>query len=152
MAGMKNLKFTNGLGALLLLLVVVPAAWAAEIKGKATDRSGAVLSSARVSLPNVASGAQETAETDAGGKYSFSSITVGIYRVSIEYTGFSQDARNVSVSEDSESLDVNFIISPGGLSASVTVTASRSARDTLEVPVRAESLGQETLDIKNHTR
>jgi hemoglobin/transferrin/lactoferrin receptor protein len=125
--------------------------WAAEIRGRVTDASGGVLPGAVIRLQNVATGAETATETDNAGGYAFSNLGIGIYRVSSEKPGFSQDARTVSLAESSESLEVNFIIAPGGLTASVTVTASRSARDTLVVPVRAEALTEARLLQVNPT-
>lgn len=131
------------------LLVCGAPAFAAEIKGTITDAAGGALASARVTLENVATGAQSVTASDGNGHYSFSSVAVGIYRVSASVVGFSQDARTVSLASDAESLDLSFALSVGNLTTTVTVTATRSARDTLEIPLRAESIGPAQLQITN---
>jgi len=136
---------------LLAILLLVSPAGAAEIRGRVTDASGGALLGAVIGLQNVATGSQSGTETDDGGQYSFGGLSLGIYRISIDKAGFSQDARTVSLLDESESLEVNFIIAPGGLTATVTVTASRSARDDLVVPVRAEALSQARLEEVNPT-
>ncbi|MCI0336062.1 MAG: carboxypeptidase-like regulatory domain-containing protein [Acidobacteria bacterium] len=50
------------------------------IAGRITDRSSGAITSAKVILKNVASGAELMATTDASGHYQFSSIPAGIYR------------------------------------------------------------------------
>lgn len=133
------------------LVVCGAPTFAADIKGTITDAAGGALASARVTLENVATGAQSATTSDGSGRYSFSSVAVGIYRVTAFLLGFSQDARTVSLASDAESLDLNFALSVGNLTTDVTVTATRSARDTMETPLRAESIGQAQLQMTNPT-
>jgi hemoglobin/transferrin/lactoferrin receptor protein len=113
----------------------------AEIRGSVTDAAGGALPAVSVALENVATGSETAVATDAGGRFSFSSVPVGIYRIAALVRGFSQEARTVSLASPEESLDVSFSLSVGGLTADVMVTATRSARDTLDVPMRAETIG-----------
>ncbi len=124
---------------------------AAEIKGAVTDGAGGALPAASVALENVATGVETAATTDASGHYAFPGVTVGIYRVSALHSGFSQDARTVSLASPEESVEVSFALSVGGLTADVMVTASRSARDTMDIPLRAETIGQAQLQDLNPT-
>lgn len=139
--------------AALLLAALLPASAlsAAEIRGKATDATGAILGGARVTLENVATGALASTTTDAAGHYAFANVDVGIYRVALLAQGFNEDARNVSVLGAQAALDVNFALAVGNLQSAVTVTASRSARDSLVVPLRAESIGGQDLTAANPT-
>ena len=118
---------------------------AAEIKVAVTDAAGGALPATSVALENVATGVATGASTDAGGRSSFPGVTVGIYRISVVHPGFSQDARTVSLLSSEEALEVAFALSVGGLTADVMVTAARSARDTLEIPLRAESISEAQL-------
>ncbi len=124
---------------------------AAEIKGAVTDAGGGALPAASVALENVATGVEIAATTDTRGHYSFPGVTVGIYRVSALLSGFSEDARTVSLASPQDSLEVSFALSVGGLTADVMVTAARSARDTLEIPLRAETIGEAQLEDLNPT-
>jgi hemoglobin/transferrin/lactoferrin receptor protein len=126
-------------------------AGAAEVRGSVTDAAGGALPAASVALENVATGAETTVATDAAGRYSFPAVSVGIYRISALVAGFSQDARTVSIASPEESLDVSFALSVGALTADVMVTATRSARDTLDIPLRAETIGPVQLQERTPT-
>jgi outer membrane receptor protein involved in Fe transport len=124
---------------------------AAEVKGTVTDAGGGALPESRVALENVATGLATVAITDAGGRYAFRDVTVGIYRLSALHSGFSEDARTISLASPEEALEVSFALSVGGLTADVMVTAARSARDTLDIPLRGETLGEARLEDLNPT-
>jgi outer membrane receptor protein involved in Fe transport len=126
--------------AALLTAAGASAARAASIAGTATDPSGTPVASARVTLTNLATGAEATAEADAEGRFRFDGLPIGIYRVAVARESFSEDARTISVADANETLEVSFILRPGGLTAGVTVTATRSERDALQVPLRTETL------------
>jgi hemoglobin/transferrin/lactoferrin receptor protein len=135
----------------LLLWTAVAPAGAAEIKGAVTDANGGALPEASVALENVATGVETAVTTDAGGRYAFPAVPVGIYRVSALVSGFSQDARTISLAAAEESVEVSFTLSVGALTADVMVTATRSARDTLDIPLRAETIGPAQLRERTPT-
>lgn len=122
---------------------------AAEIRGRATDVSGGALAGARVVLENLATGAQAVTTTDAEGRYEFGGLSVGPYRAMAVAAGFSEAAQAVSLASETQDSEVNFSLALGHLQASVTVTATRTARDTLAVPLRAESIGREQMRSAN---
>src|SRR5262249_47591391 len=84
------------------LCVSAAAAKAAEIRGTVTDAAGGALPAVSVALENVATGAETAVATDAGGRFSFPSVPVGIYRISALVAGFSQEARTVSLASPEE--------------------------------------------------
>jgi len=124
-------------------------AGAAEIKGAAHDASGGVLVGARITLVQLASGAESTTLTDASGLFSFASVAPGPCRVSAQLDGFSGSAQVVAVSSETEALELDFELRLGQLQAAITVTAIRNVRDELVVPLRAERLGQDQLESVN---
>ena len=58
------------------------------ILGTVTDPSGAVISGAKVTVKNVGTGLERTAQTSADGSYSIPELPIGIYTVSVVQTGF----------------------------------------------------------------
>lgn len=58
------------------------------ILGTVTDPSGAVISGAKVTVKNVGTGLERTAETSADGSYSIPELPIGTYTVSVVQTGF----------------------------------------------------------------
>jgi hemoglobin/transferrin/lactoferrin receptor protein len=133
----------------LVFVLAARAASAAGIAGTAADPSGAPLAGARVIVTNVATGAQLPAQADQAGRFVVDGLPIGIYRVAIETGGFSADARTISIVDPDETIEVTFILHPGGLTSDVTVTAARNERDPLEVPLRTDSIGrQEIQDLQ----
>ena len=70
---------------LLTLLAILPAS-AASISGVVTDPSGAAVSQAIATLESPSG--QRSASTDANGRFEFSDIAPGDYRISITHDGF----------------------------------------------------------------
>ena len=126
--------------ALTAVLGVASSAAAADIVGSAADPSGVTLPGAQVVVHNVATGAEDTISADQDGRFRFSNLAIGIYRLTVSLDGFSKDSRTVAVGDAADTLELTFVLRPGGLSDSVTVTATRSERDALEVPIRTDTI------------
>ncbi len=122
------------------VLTLASLASAADIVGSAADPSGVTLPGAQVVLHNVATGAEDTIAADQDGRFRFSGLAIGIYRLTVSLDGFSKDSRTVAVGAPADTLELTFVLRPGGLSDSVTVTATRSERDALEVPIRTDTI------------
>ena len=135
--------------AILGAAFLAATASAGDIKGKASDTGGGALPGAEVTLENAATGAQTVVLTDQAGAYAFADLKAGIYRLIAHMPGFSQVARRTTLASDQSNAEINFVLTVGNLQSEVTVTASRSSRDTLVVPLRAESLGEETMAATN---
>jgi hypothetical protein len=80
------------LGALCLSLALGVCAWAqtstSRISGAVTDSNGAVISGAKVTAKNDATGIAQTQTTTEAGLYSFPSLPFGGYTITVEMTGF----------------------------------------------------------------
>jgi hypothetical protein len=90
MSSRKSLALS--LGALCLSLALAVCAWAqtntSRISGTVTDSSGAVIAGAKVTAKNDATGVAQTQATTEAGLYSFPSLPVGSYTITVEMTGF----------------------------------------------------------------
>jgi hypothetical protein len=62
----------------------------ATINGTVTDPSGALISGAKITATQPATGSQRTTQTSSAGLYSFSALAAGTYDVTVEATGFKQ--------------------------------------------------------------
>src|SRR5262249_28119193 len=60
----------------------------ATISGTVTDQSGAVISGAKVTATQPATGLNRVTDTTAGGLYSITSIPAGTYYITVEKSGF----------------------------------------------------------------
>ncbi|HLI86009.1 MAG TPA: carboxypeptidase-like regulatory domain-containing protein [Bryobacteraceae bacterium] len=95
----------------------------AELSGRVTDASGAVVSGAAVSLKNLETEITRAAVTDAGGYYRFSALPAGAYEVRAARPGFTEQVRTGIQLAVGQSAAVNLELQPGQASQQITVTA-----------------------------
>lgn len=62
----------------------------ATINGTVTDASGAVVSGAKITATQTATGSQRSTQSSSAGLYSFAALPAGAYDVAVEATGFRQ--------------------------------------------------------------
>src|SRR5438270_3217308 len=84
-------RMTRVIAPIFLLTLVLSAQIAptASLNGTVTDPSGAAVPNAHVRLVNIETGFERTTETQADGRYLFSQVPVGLYRVESTASGFS---------------------------------------------------------------
>ena len=76
-------RFRGRLSLFLALLLVLPAATVnaqvttADVVGRVTDGSGAVLANAKVVIENIGTGDKRTMETDESGEFVFTLLPIG---------------------------------------------------------------------------
>jgi len=111
--------------AAVLLLLHTPAfaqVTTADIVGRVTDASGAVLPGVTVTAENLATHETRVAPTGGSGDYAFTLLPIGRYKVTIELQGFtSQTANLVLAAGDRSRLDAKLQV--GAVSENVTVVA-----------------------------
>src|SRR5262245_48512848 len=128
------------------LVAVATTAFAGDLQGKITDRTGGVLPGATVLLTNIANGEERTAIADANGQYRIETIRVGTYRLAARFPGFSESSRTLIVTDDKTPLTEDFTLDIGALrGSSVNVTAMRGARDPDVVPLRVDVLNGDAI-------
>ncbi|MGB9180563.1 MAG: TonB-dependent receptor [Pyrinomonadaceae bacterium] len=104
------------------------------VVGMVTDQNGDAIKGAKVDALSLASGQSVMTRTDSSGKYELSGLSSGVYRIAVGGKGFATAARNVSV-EMPGPLTENFLLVPGVIENTVTVTAGKgSARLTVLTP------------------
>ncbi len=137
--------------ALLVLVVLATATpvLAATVRGTVSDTTGAALASARVVLRDIATGQEIVVATDAQGGYKFDAPAAGSYLVIVTRSGFSQAARTVVVTEREATLEVPVVLELGGLSAQVSVTASRAEREVRQIPLHVETITDAAIEQAN---
>ncbi len=72
----------------LLLTLLVAQTNTSAISGVVTDESGAAVPTATLTLTDVNTGAMRKATADSGGEYSFPQLAPGLYRLSVQASGF----------------------------------------------------------------
>src|SRR5213594_1833671 len=118
-------SFLRGCAAgLLSLLLTTTAAWAqstAQLSGRVTDESGAVLPGATVTATQTATGFVRSDVTDANGAYVLSNLPLGPYRFEVSLSGFRTYVQTGIVLQVGASPILNAKLSVGQLEESVTV-------------------------------
>ncbi len=103
-----------------------------SISGTVTDKSGAIVQGAVVTITNTDRGAvQATRKTNSAGFYTAEALPLGTYSVTITYTGFKTETVTGLALHAADALTVNRSLTPGAVTDVVTVTAD-SAQINLE--------------------
>src|SRR5262245_45718636 len=65
----------------------------ADLAGTVTDQTGAVVLKAAITVTNIETNIQRTAESESGGRYSVPALVPGRYRVAVSRSGFRSQVR-----------------------------------------------------------
>jgi len=105
--------------------------------GTVTDKSGAAIAGATVTVTSQETGVSRQGVTDNAGHYVIDLLPVSVYTVHVEYKGFQPvESKNVSL-QVNEQRELDFTLSPATVVSSVEVVASQVAVNTTNA-----SLGQ----------
>ena len=92
----------------------------ASVSGRVEDSNGAALPGAIVSATNVETGQSQTSAADEEGRYRFSYLSVGPYRLTAEKPGFAASTRQLTLTVG-QALDVPITLAVAGVAESVGV-------------------------------
>jgi hypothetical protein len=124
--------------AITLAICVVPLSAqqeSASITGQVTDVSGAVVSGARVTIRNQASGAPFVSISDSDGFYRAPQLRPGTYTISVTASGFSTAVREGIEARVNDRLRVDMPLQVGAVSESVIVTGTPPLLQTEDATV-----------------
>ena len=113
-------------GTLVLLLLALPASGqisTAQLSGKVTDTSNAVLPGATVTVTQTDTGAVRSVVTDADGSYIVSNLSPGPYRLEVALQGFRTYAQTGIVLQVAATPTINVSLALGNLQETITVQA-----------------------------
>jgi len=96
----------------------------ADIVGTVKDTGGATVPGATVTITKVDTGAERTVTASDSGEYSAPLLDIGVYKVTATKDGFQTVTRENIVLQTNDRLRVDFELTPGQVSAQVTVTAA----------------------------
>jgi len=103
----------------LIFLLGIAAAWAqlatAQLNGRVTDSSGAVLPGATVTMTQTATGLVRDAVTDGTGSYLISNLPTGPYRLEVSLQGFRSYVQTGLVLQVGATPTVNAVLSLGSI-------------------------------------
>jgi hypothetical protein len=106
-----------------------------SISGQVTDPSGAVVAGATVTATNVATDLKLSTKTNGTGFYSFASLSVGTYTISVSQTGFKIAVINDVLVQVGQNTAGNAAMQVGDFSQSVTITGEVPLLRTTESTV-----------------
>ena len=122
-----------------VVLLVTTLAWAAitgVISGIITDPNGAVVPGVTVIATEEATGIRSTAVTDAKGFYSFPTLAIGTYDVTVSHPGFRDFRENAITLNVNGAVRVDVKLQVGTVSNIITVKS-----DTLQVETQSSQMG-----------
>ncbi|PYR64155.1 MAG: hypothetical protein DMF88_23750, partial [Acidobacteria bacterium] len=111
-------------GALIILLTASAASAqlsTAELSGRVTDTSGAVLPGVTVTMTQTDTQATRTAITDADGTYVISNLPTGPYRLEVSLQGFRSYVQNGIVLQVGATPTINVSLELGNVAETITV-------------------------------
>ncbi len=141
--------------ALLLLAAVVAhgQTGTSRIAGTVSDSTGAVVPGAAVTALNEATGISQTQTTTDAGLYSFASLPVGTYTITVERAGFKTAKQTGNVVEINTPLTIDIVLTTGEVSEVVTVQAGaeqlQTANATIGNVVEHKAIEQLPLNGRN---
>lgn len=125
----------------------------ATLSGHIEDVNGAAVSGAVVKVTSLDTNQNQTTESDAEGRYRFSYLPVGTYRLTIESAGFAQLNKEV-VLNVGQSLDVPVKLSISGIAETVAVASGvplvEAARTQLAETVLPREINSLPLNGRNY--
>ncbi|MGH9604801.1 MAG: carboxypeptidase regulatory-like domain-containing protein [Terracidiphilus sp.] len=138
------------------LLVCSPAhaqRYLGGLSGTVADQTGAMVPGAQVLAVEVSTQFKTTVTTGADGAFSIPSLSPGTYAVSVTAKGFKTDTRVNVVLTAGQVVQLDFKLSPGEVSQSITVAAeTASLIDTTSPTVATTIDQQEVVDLPNEGR
>lgn len=149
---------TFGIRFLLISTILIFAsssAWAqygASLEGTVTDKSGAVISGAKVTITNQATGVSRSTVASDAGFYRIPALTPGYYRVDVEAPSFKKETTaDVQVSAEA-TRGLNIILTPGGAQETVTVAAGATTIETENASITGSIAAQQVEELPSFGR
>jgi hypothetical protein len=137
--------------ALLILLGCISAlgqsTYTGQLTGEVTDSSGAIIAGAKITLTDTATNTETTATTDTRGVYVLTGLRPGTYTILVEAANLASVERKDVVLAVSQQANVNFTLSPGSVTTSVTVTDQAPLLDTGNAALGTDVTNEYVRDI-----
>jgi Carboxypeptidase regulatory-like domain len=142
---------------LTTICLLLPALLSAQgasgrILGRVADPSGAVLSAAKITLTNEATGISRDANTNESGDYSFVDVAPGTYTVQFELTGFKKNVQKSVIVDVNQVVTLNSTLQIGGSQETVEVTSEAPQVDTTSTQLGAVINDRSVNELPLNTR
>lgn len=125
----------------------------ATLRGRITDPNGAVVTAATVSIANQETGLnRRTVATNDAGDFVFSSLTPGLYRITVEMAGFKKAIKEDVRLSVGETQEFNFAMEVGGSQETVTVTSDEPLVETSSSKIGGNISREELIELPSINR
>jgi carboxypeptidase family protein len=119
----------------VMALVCANAAWgqgsyAAQVRGRVTDQSGAIVVNATVTITNVATNISSVMQTNDHGEYFFTGLRPADYSVKAQMSGFRVMEKTNVVLQVDQQTTVDFVLQPLSVNETMEVTTTAPLLDT----------------------
>jgi len=115
---------------LLSVLTISAQTFRGTILGTVTDPNSAVVSGARVTAKNIATGIERSTVTDTEGNYTITELPIGIYEIRVEQSGFQKGVVTDIQVEVSSEKRVDVLLQVSGGDATVIIAAQEQVQTT----------------------
>ena len=92
----------------------------ATLSGRVSDASGGSITKAAINVSNVATGFSRSTQSSEGGEYSIPALPAGDYTVTVEFTGFGKQTKNITL-QVGQAASLDFTLTPGAVAEKVEV-------------------------------
>src|SRR3984893_8793645 len=138
--------------SIVALTALVQAQYGASLEGTVTDKSGAVIGGATVTITNQATGVSRNSVTGDSGFYRITGLPPGRYKVEVDAPSFKKSTKaNVDVAAEAVSA-ANVTLDTGSASETVTVTAGTEDLQTEGASMGGTITSQQVVDLPEFGR
>src|SRR5881394_3869602 len=118
-----------------------------SIQRTVTDKSGAAIVGAEVTVTSAATGVSRSMKTGADGSYRFDPLSVGVYSLSVSMTGFDKARAERVQTLGGSTTSQNFTLNVGSATETVEVSAEAPLVDALKTDVSQNITPKEVQDL-----
>ena len=104
--------------------------YAAQVRGRVTDQSGAIVVNATVTITNVGTNIAQTSHSDDHGDYFFTGLRPAVYSVKAQMSGFRITEKTNVVLQVDQQTTVDFELHPLSVNETMEVTTTAPLLDT----------------------
>src|SRR5262249_1666715 len=126
--------------------------YTAQIRGTVTDKSGAVLPNAKITITNIGTNATVEAKTDSKGLYLLPALRPDKYVIRADAAGFRTQEKTGVVLQVDQQTTIDFVMSPATTSTTVEVTAAAPLLDTESASLGTDVTNEYVRDIPLYSR
>ncbi|HZR67077.1 MAG TPA: carboxypeptidase-like regulatory domain-containing protein [Terriglobales bacterium] len=118
-----------------------------SFSGTVTDKTGSVITGAKVTVTSQATGTSREATTDASGHYLVPLLPVSTYTLRVDSSGFQPvEQKDVRLQVD-ESRELNFTLAPASVTTNVEVSAAEVAVETTNAALGQVITSEQVADL-----